>query len=54
MIADRNAIAERKQKVQSLMGATGMARKLLRFGPSINCVLTIIKYLKEIAGGKTK
>ena len=36
------------------MGAAGMARKLLRFGPSINLVLTLIKNLKDIAEGNYK
>jgi hypothetical protein len=31
------------------MGATLMARKIFRFGPSINCILTIIKNIKDIA-----
>lgn len=34
------------------MTAAAMARKVLRFGPSINCIKTIIINLKAIAEGK--
>jgi hypothetical protein len=34
------------------MTAAAMARKILRFGPSINCIKTIIINLKAIAEGK--
>ena len=36
------------------MGATGVARKILRFGPSINTLLTLIHNLKKLASGQTE
>jgi hypothetical protein len=36
------------------MGAMAMTRKVLRFGPSINCVKTVITNLNMIALGKVK
>lgn len=35
------------------MTAAAMTRKVLRFGPSINCIKTIITNLKIIAEGKS-
>lgn len=52
IIAHRSTILEKKNKVESLMGAAAMARKILRFGPSINCIKTIILNLQAIASGK--
>jgi len=52
MISQRDVISGKKGKAEALMGAAAMARKILRFGPSINCVKTIILNLKAIAEGK--
>ena len=52
MIAQRSTLTEKKKKVESLMGAAAMARKILRFGPSINCIKTIIMNLQAMASGK--
>lgn len=52
MISQRNIISAKKSKAESLMTAAAMARKILRFGPSINCIKTIIMNLKLIADGK--
>lgn len=50
----RESIESKKMKSESLMGAMGMTRKVLRFGPSINCIKTVIGNLKTIASGKAK
>jgi hypothetical protein len=52
MISRRDVLSSKKSKAESLMGAAAMARKILRFGPSINCIKTIILNLKAIADGK--
>jgi hypothetical protein len=52
MISQRSELTAKKVKVESLMGAAAMARKILRFGPSINCIKTIILNLNAIASGK--
>lgn len=51
MVADRNSLSTKKSKAEALMGVSGMTRKVLRFGPSINMVLTIIRNLQDIANG---
>lgn len=52
MISSRATLSGKKAKAESLMTAAAMARKILRFGPSINCIKTIIVNLQLIASGK--
>ena len=52
MVSQRDIISGKKSKAESLMMASAMARKILRFGPSINCIKTIIINLQMIASGK--
>lgn len=52
MISQRSTISAKKTKAESLMSAAAMTRKILRFGPSINCIKTIIVNLQLIASGK--
>lgn len=52
MISQRYHLMNKKSKAESLMTAAAMTRKILRFGPSINCVKTIILNLQAIASGK--
>jgi hypothetical protein len=54
MIAHRDNLTAKKSKAESLMGAAAMARKILRFGPSINCIKTIIVNLQAIISGTYK
>ena len=54
MIAQRDVLSAKKGKAESLMNAAAMARKILRFGPSINCIKTIIVNLQAIASGSYK
>ena len=52
MVHDRDRIKAKQTKVNSLMGAVGMGRKILRFGPSIATIKTILINIKNIADGK--
>lgn len=53
MVSERGTLSSKKGKAESLMTAAALTRKVLRFGPSINCIKTIITNLKIIAEGKS-
>jgi|JI10StandDraft_1071094.scaffolds.fasta_scaffold7358828_1 hypothetical protein len=53
MVSQRDVISKKKFKAEALMTAAAMTRKVLRFGPSIVCVKTILTNLKIIAEGKS-
>lgn len=53
MVAQRSTLSAKKGRAEALMTGAAMTRKILRFGPSINCIKTIIFNLKIIASGKS-
>lgn len=54
IISQRTELSAKKTKAESLMNAAAMGRKILRFGPSLNCIKTVILNLNLIASGKYK
>lgn len=54
MISKRDTLKNKQVKAAGMMDAAGMGRKILRFGPSIIILQTIINNLKTLAAGKSK
>lgn len=52
LVHQRDVLGQKKIKSESLMGAMSMTRKVLRFGPSINTIKTVINNLQLIASGE--
>jgi hypothetical protein len=50
----RNDLTSKIKKADTIWGAMGLARKVLRFGPSINCVKTFVLNTIELINGKNK
>lgn len=50
----RNSLLGKIKKTDSLATSMTMARKILRFGPSINCIKTVIMNTLELIQGKNK
>jgi len=50
-VHQRNEIIDKKSKSESIMVAAGMTRKILRFGPSITLIKTILSNTKSIIEG---
>jgi hypothetical protein len=50
----RNELVASIKKADTVWAAMGLARKVLRFGPSINCAKTFILNTIELINGKNK
>ena len=53
IVSQRGTLKVKAEKSESLMGAMSMTRKVLRFGPSIVTVKTVINNVNDLLEYKT-